>query len=138
MKYFQHTAFLLGFLLRATAQQWEVVKGDVVRSGELVKIRVIRDDGGDVHRQIAGFVAKQQVIEAVADFRDHDHQARFGGFVNQLPIHVKSFGNRCEFGFERYQINVAAALLKIHAHEESIRIGVVELRRVDDVAAALE
>ena len=74
----------------------------------------------------------------MANFRDHDHQARLDALVEQLPLHLESLGNRCKLSFQGRQINVGATLLKIHAHEKSIRVLVIELCRVDDVATALE
>ena len=133
---FHHALFLdaLG-LGRGARRQRQMMERNVVTRRQLVEIRMVGNDGRDFHRQQAALVAEQQVIEAVADFRHHQHHARLLFRVMQLPVQPHAIGHG---GKLRAQQRIRPRRVfrgKVHAHEKQLGLGIAELRRIDDVAA---
>ena len=128
---------LLGFhLLFGGSGHREVVKGHVVAGRQLVKLTVVADDGANVQRQQTTFPAKQQVIQAVAFFADHDHGAhRLGGGV-KVPFHAKSLGKFAPLRCQRRAIGPSTG--ELNAHEKQTCVVVVVLGRFFNIAPMLE
>ncbi|ABA49823.1 hypothetical protein BURPS1710b_0776 [Burkholderia pseudomallei 1710b] len=138
----EHARFLRGFRVGRRARgEREMMERNVVTRGELIEILVVRHDRRDLDRQLARAVAEQQVVQAMADLRHEDHDARLHRRVVQLPAHRERLGERRELGaqgVERGRRAARARLLEMHAHEEFAGAAVAELRRIEDIAAALE
>ena len=97
--------------------------------------RVVRHDGRNVHRQFADAPAVQQVDEAMVELGDEDHRPLAVGHVAHDPRHREPAGDGLEPGAQPARLGLG---LERHAHEEQARPDVVELLRVEDVAALLE
>ena len=98
--------------------------------------RMVRDDRGDIHVEIADALAIEQVGKAMVHLRDEDGDASALHFWPYPPVHFAADRERLEacvecgqgFGLES----------QLHAHEEETRFKVVELLRFKDVAVRLE
>lgn len=93
--------FLLGFRLR---RHGEVVEGDVVGRGEGREVRVVGDDQGHGDGELVGRLPEEEVVEAVPDFRDHDHHARFGGVGVEFVGHGERSCDVVEFLSELVEV----------------------------------
>ncbi len=51
-----------------------MVERNAVPTDQRLQIRMVRDDRGNLHVQIAGPIAVEQVVEAMVEFRDEDQQ----------------------------------------------------------------
>ncbi len=112
-----------------------MMKRDVVVCSQLVKIGVIRYDRRNFYRQQTALVSEQQIVQAVADFRHHQHHAGLLACIVQLPVHLHAhaqcgkigaqlgIGNQCIFG------------RKMNAHEKQLRLCIAKLGRINNVAA---
>jgi hypothetical protein len=135
---FTHLVFLRHFHRFAGAgRQWQVMKRDIVAGRQLVKIHMVRNDGGDFHRQQAAFIAEQQIVKTVADFRHHQHHPRFHSGIVQLPVHPHRGAQRRQALAQGAVRHARLLHHEMHAHEEQPGFGVAELGRVDDIAAVL-
>ena len=112
-----------------------VMERNVVAGGQLVEVPVVADDGAHVQRQQSAFAAKEQIVEAMALAADHDDAAHRRGGVMQRPAHVKALGQLRNLLLQRQDVDVAG---KSNPHEEQPGVTVVVLRRLFDVAPALE
>ena len=112
-----------------------VVKGNVVGRGQLVKVRVVADDGSHIKGQQAAFDAKEQIVQAVTFLAHHDDAWHFDGALVQRPRELHVLAPRREVGLE---LNVREACGEFHAHEKKPSVGVVVLSRFRDVATTLE
>jgi len=97
--------------------------------------RVVGDDGGDIHRQLADPPAIEQVGQAVVGLAGQDHHPLAHRRVAQAPAHGELLGQRGERLAQVIGGQVVGP--EHHPHEEDVRLGVVELLRVEDVAAGL-
>src|SRR3569833_2606037 len=114
-----------------------MVKRDVIAGRQLIKIRVVGHDRRNIHRQQTALVAKQQVIQTMAEYRNHQQHARLLGRIKQLPIHLQAVGQYSELIAQLLRSDSIFFGREMHAHEEQARLGIAELRRIDDVAAML-
>ncbi len=55
---------------------------------------VVRDDSGELHRQVADRVAVEQIVEAVPEFRNQDQHAGLHHQVVQRPLKVEGRRDR--------------------------------------------
>lgn len=119
----------------ALTVDWQMMERDVVACRKLVKITMVGNDSRDVDGQRADAVAVEQIVQAMAEARNHDDGARAAGQVADVRRHLKALEN----GTERC-LNVRVAHFgrrrKRHAHEEPSGGAVAILRAVGDVAAA--
>lgn len=129
----------LGLLLRlGIGGNGEVVEGDVVGSGQGREVGVVGDDQGDLNVKLAGRLTEQQVIEAVADLRDHDHHAGLLDGGVDLEVHREGFRCGVESSAQLLELHRIAGRGELHAHEEALGSGISELRRVDNVQIVLD
>ncbi len=126
----------LGFLRRACGQR-QVVERDIVARCQLVEVHVIGHDGRNLHRQQSALVAEQQIVQAVADLRHHQHHARLVVGIAQFPVQLHLARQRAEIGPQRCIADAAVFQCEVYAHEKQARLAVAELRGVDDVAAVI-
>ncbi len=98
---------------------------------------MVGDDAGNGHRQVAIAPIVQQIGQAVIELGDQDqHPVEILG-IAQGPVHGEPLGD----GLEPLAQAVNAVLpheIEHHPHEETPGLGVVELVRLQYVAAALE
>ena len=133
---FGHQRLDLCFLVRlAVAGKGEMVKGNVADIGRFEPVaRVVADNADHIHRQFADPLAVEQVAQAMVESGDHDHHLWPSLAVSQFPFHplfrgkgAERIGNRCG--------PRARCQLEHHTHEEIVGLAVVELLRVDNIAA---
>jgi hypothetical protein len=86
-----------GFLgrLGGRSDRQPVVR-NAVAVGDDLHIRVIRNDAGYVHFQLAGAMAIQQIFETMIELRHQDHDAAAVGAVVDRPLHLFDIGDRDE------------------------------------------
>ena len=133
----------LGFLLRARlGRGGEVVEGDRVGGCQGREVCVVGHDQRDVDGQLVGGLAEEEVVEAVPDLRDHQHDARSRGVGVELVGHGQGLGDVVEFltqlvdvhGRAGFQTTIRA---EVYAHEEGRGGRVTVLLGVDDVEVML-
>ena len=145
-----HQVHLMGFhqlqdlvLLRLLGLGWcasgqgKVMEGNVVAGGELVEVGVIGDDAHDLHGQQTAAVAKQQVIQAMADFGHHDQHAGLDRRVVHVPSHLHGGGQFAKSLAQFLKTQLGVFVLEVHPHEKQLGLGVAKLGRVEDVAAVI-
>ena len=78
----------------------------------------------------------QQIVQAMAKARDHDHDLALYCLVKEFGLHAEL---RPNLGEARRQITQVPAVfgLETDTHEEVASLGVVELGAIGDVAALL-
>src|SRR5258708_722188 len=134
----EHARFLRSLRIRRGRSQRKMMKGNVIARRKLIKRLVVRNDCGNLDRQLPRAITEQQIVQTMPDLRHHDHDARFHCRVMQLPPHAELLRQRPERLAQHLQPRIAAHLLEMHAHEELTGVAVAELRGVENVAAALE
>src|SRR3546814_18800867 len=99
---------------------------------------VVRDDGDDVDREIAGRPAVEQVVEAMAALRHRDDEARLGGAVAEPRVHGEARDDWRECGLHSGQPlrEARSRAAELDAHEEAPRIEVGILLAVENEAVA--
>lgn len=113
----------------------QVVELDAVAPGQRLKVRVVRDDDGDVDAELARLGAEEQVVEAVADLGDHDQDAHLAGDRPDVVVHLQVGGQGLKGGLEGLGGGDGA---EVHAHEELVGDGVgklLQLHHVDALAS---
>src|SRR3546814_12887362 len=80
-----------------------MMKGHAVPFGQPALMLVVRDDGDDVDREIAGRPAVEQVVEAMAALRHRDDEARLGGAVAEPRVHGEARDDWRECGLHSGQ-----------------------------------
>lgn len=131
----------LGLLLRlGGCGDGKVVEGDVVGSRKGGEIGVVGHNQGDLNAELAGRLAEQKVVEAVADLGDHDQHAGLLHASVDLEVEVEALGGGLECGVQLLEVgslNISIGLRKVGAHEKALGGGITILRRVDDVEVIL-
>jgi hypothetical protein len=130
---------LRGFRLRSDG---EVVEGDIVGGCQGGEVRVIGDDERDVDVELGGGLPEEKVVETVADFRDHDHNAGFGRVGVERVGHREGGGDVVELLAQGLKVEGGGGFEtfigpEVHAHEKGARAGVAVLLRVHDVEVVL-
>ena len=92
-----------------------------VAGGERLEVPVVGCDADDLHRQRADAVAVEQIVQAVAEPRYHDQQARLFGGVPDVPLHGEARGDRLESLAQIVQIALVSLRLARQTHEEASR-----------------
>ena len=64
--------------------------------GEGFEVPVVGHDAHDLHRQRSDAVAVEQIVQAMAEPRHHDQQARLLHGVPDVPFHGEARGDRLE------------------------------------------
>lgn len=100
----------------------QVVELDAVALGQGRKVGVVGDDDGHVDAQLARLSAEEQVVEAVANFGDHDQDAHLAGDGPDVVVHLQLGGQGGEGGLQGLGRGGDGA--KVHAHEELVGDGV--------------
>ena len=113
-----------------------MVKGHVVAGGQLVKVAVVADDGANVDGQQPAFPAKQQVVEAVPLFADHDDGGHGHMGAVQVRLHLVRLGESFQLLPQGIQVVLRAG--KVNAHEKHARIQIAELGNFFHIAAVLQ
>ena len=92
---------------------------------------VIGEDERDLDGQLAGVLAEQQVVHAVARGRREHERAQRTSHLVEVPGHVPAFDDGRERGLE---LGPAGGRFHLHAHEEAPRVDARELLALGDVA----
>ena len=129
----QQTCFGLGLVLLG---HLDVVEGNIVVHHDLLVIEVVRNHRDDLDRQRADAPAVQQVVQAVAKARYHQHDLHLFGGVVEIPSHPECLGDRAE-PFAQLVDRGAGFAVKADARKEVTGLGVVELMQVPDIASLL-
>ena len=145
-----HQVHLVGFhqlqnlvLLRQLGLGWcargqrEMVKRDVVAGGELVEVGVVGDNAHDFHGQQTAAKAKQQVVQAMANFGDHDQHTGFDRRVVHVPVHLHGVGQFAKSAAQFIKNQLGVLVHEMHPHEKQLGLGVAKLGRIQDVAAVI-
>jgi len=98
---------------------------------------VVADDGGDFDGQFAGLMAPDQVVQAMRQRTHQDRCAHRPAVEADAPAHRVTLGQRGPGRGEVVGVEVAAAEVELHAHEEFAMLAVGVLIRVQQVAAVL-
>ncbi len=111
----------------------DVVEGDVVVHDDLLVVEMVGDDADDVDWQGADLPAIEQVVQAMAETRDHQQDLHALLAAVKLEVHVKWRG---DCGKVLGNLSLRGSCLRDEAdpHEEHAGIEIVELGRVHDVA----
>ena len=115
----------------------QVVERDAVGRRQAGIVVVIRDDRGHFGVQMTAVHAEQQIVQAVPLLADHDQQALLAAGVMQLQLHAVLRGHAVQ---ARPQVagGNAGGRIEVHTQEETTRLFVAELLRVQDVATQFE
>ncbi|MNP31432.1 hypothetical protein D3C76_1245520 [compost metagenome] len=88
-----------GFLLSlGVLGHRQVDEANAFTLGHWAQIKVVGDDGGDVHVHLAFVVAIQEIGEAVVEFADHQQHAHGLAGIVQFPLHIETLGDFIETG----------------------------------------
>ena len=109
-----------------------VVNAEFLR--DQLHVGVVADDQGNGDIPFTRLVTRQQVIEAMAHFRNENRHARCLVGNMQFPPHVQSLGNRAELHGDLGKRQREAVEVELDAHEEDVGFGVDVLVEVQDVA----
>ncbi|MNS91893.1 hypothetical protein D3C72_1260050 [compost metagenome] len=112
----------------------DVVEGNVVVDHHFLVIEMVGDDADDIDRQRADLPAIEEVIEAMAETRHHQHCLHALAVRIDIRFHAEFFRHRLKAFGDGFK---GSAFFRNEgdAHEELAGLEVVELRTVDDVAA---
>ncbi len=98
--------------------------------------RMVRHDGHRLHREFPDPPAIEQVGEEMVELADHDEHSARPIAADQLPVHPEF---ACDLGEVPSQtVRGGTSRVEFDAHEEGIRRAVVELLRLEDIAASFE
>src|SRR6267143_2104894 len=129
--------FLLLFLLIFGADRKDVER-DAKSFRHGLQVRVIADHQRNASRQFSRYVPEQQIVQAVAVFRDKNGDALDGiGKVNS-PLHLQPFGERCKSRGDFRARDLKSVYFPFHAHQEQSGPGINMIVGVNDVAVVLE
>lgn len=95
---------------------------------------MIADDDRDVDGEIAGLVAREQVVEAVVFFGDEERHATALAGETELPLHLVPAAERAEARVHFGAVEEEAIHRPLESHEEGVLTRVDVLLEVDDVA----
>ena len=110
------------------------VVGDIELLGDVAQVLMVADDAGDIDSPLAGFVARQQVVEAVAHAADEDGHAR--ALVGEVEVECHLVALRVECGKILLDLVLGdeeALQLPFNAHEEHAVLTIDILVEIDDV-----
>ena len=96
----------------------DTVVGDFVPLHHPAQVFMVRDNGGDVHIQLATVPAVQQIGHAVGFLAAHEHHFLGLGRVGNVPAHLEFPGDGLERGTELVQAERDRAGLDFVPHEE--------------------
>lgn len=131
----QDASLLLGL---GVGGHGEMQEGDVVGSSQGSEVGVVGNNEGDLDGELASRGAEEEVVEAVADLRDHDQHAGLGGGGDELEGHGQGLGGGLESGAQVVEgLGGRGFILEVHAHEEALAGRVAVLAAVDDVEVLL-
>jgi hypothetical protein len=99
---------------------------------------VIGDDDRDVHGQVAGFVAGEQVVEAVVFLRDEQGDALALAGEAEAHLHLMAARHGLQAGLDLLFFEREVFQAPLQAHEEGVLLRVDVLLEVDDVALMRE
>jgi len=100
--------------------------------------RMVGDDRRRRHRQLADAPAIQQVGQAMIELRDQQHDPAFLGLIAQGPAHGEPVGQGCETLTHLGDRASGVGPVEHQPHEEPVGLGIVELLRLENIAAVLE
>ena len=100
--------------------------------------RVVRNDADDVHRQLAGAPAIQDVGQAMIRLRRQDHHPLAHRGIAQRQRHAEPAGDSVQRVAQRIDVEPVLGVIEHDPGEEAGALLVVELLRLTDVAAVLE
>lgn len=123
----------LAFLLRlGVFCDGQVVELDPVALSEGGVVGVVRHDDGDLHAQLAGLHAEEQVVETVADLGDHDEDTGLAGDGTNIVVHLVLGGELVE-SLDEVLGGLCLGRAKVNTHEEALGDGIGELLEVENV-----
>ena len=100
------------------------------------KVLVVGHHDGDLRTQAACAPAEDEVVEAVAELRNH-HQQALGAAVVDGELHVELIGDGGELGAEAFRGNFLVSRSEGRAQVELAADVVIELLVFNDVEAAI-
>ncbi len=112
----------------------DAMEGDVVVDDHLLVLEMVGNDADDVDRQRPDLPAVEQVVQAMAETRHHQKNLHPLLGIADLRRHPEALGDRFE-AFAQFGGLRACLADKGQPHKKQTRLEIVELRRVDDVAA---
>lgn len=95
----------------------QVTEFDAEAGGELGKVGMVGYNQGDFDRQLASFGAEQQIVEAVANFGDHDEHPRLLGHRSNVVCHLIAGCQLVKDGAEMLS-RLCGSRAKVHPHKE--------------------
>ena len=123
--------FLLVFGLPGHRQ---MVKRNVTEIEAAVSLaRMIGDDRGGNHLQLAGSPAVEDIGEAMVGSGDQQHHPLTGSAVAHPPLHLEAVRDRAESGLQSRQRDRKIGRGEHDPHEEMAGFDVVELLGVENV-----
>ncbi|CDX51622.1 hypothetical protein MPL3365_130579 [Mesorhizobium plurifarium] len=114
----------------------DAVKRNVVIHYDLLIVHVIRDHCHDINRKSANTPSIQEIIEAVAEARDHNDDFSLLGLVEKFCFHPKARRDWVETCAQFFEFTPAFGT-EAHPHEEIAGVSIVKLRAVCDVASLI-
>src|SRR6267154_95305 len=130
--------FFLLLLLLIFGPDRKHVERDTKALRHGLQVRMVADYERNASRQFSRYVPKQQIVQAVAVFRDKNGDALDGiGKVNS-PLHLQPFGERCKSRGDFRARDLKSIQFPFHAHQEQSGLGINMIVGVNDVAAVLE
>ena len=110
----------------------QVMELDPITLSQSLVIRVIADNDRDIDTKLLVLRSEQEVVETMANLRDHNEDFGLLGFGPDGVIHLHVFS---ELGERFLQGFCGLGMAEVYAHEELLAAGVGVLLEVQDVEA---
>lgn len=122
----------LGFIFGGDGDE---VEGDAEALGGGAEGLVVGDDEGDIGVEFAGFVAAEEVVEAMGVLADEEGEAVALVGEVEAPGHVAGLGEGADEDGEVGAADAEAGQVPFGAHEEDAFLAIDVLVEVEDIAA---
>ena len=113
----------------------DMVIGNACRLGLWLRVRMVGHDRRHFHRQRADAIAVQQIVQAMVEFRHHDHHLQRRGGIEYFPFHVELMGDLAEPRADHFSGHVVAVETEYGPAVKPPGFAVREKRRLIDRTA---
>jgi hypothetical protein len=114
-----------------------MMEGDVIGSGHLIEVAVVRDNCANIEGQQPASPPKEQIVQAVAKPGHHDDRGQPPTQFNDPRAHGKRLCHGLELGTQRRHRHPLGGEFELHTHEKKTGCHIAKLCSLHDVGAAL-